>query len=180
MNEQIANILTILASLLTGGFLMVFIENQQISQKIANRYHQKMLPFFHCFTNYVKFVAVIRTFYKWNKSSSGYMNNLKDNVCEIARYGSLAIISGQNFSPNYFSVKEIEEICEKINNIWYLVDKDRSKFNNDIFFYDERIKNNDIVFEYLANTNLKYGKNNLERIFYLTFLVTFIQININL
>lgn len=108
------------------------------------------------------------------------MNNLKDNVCEIARYGSLAIISGQNFSPNYFSVKEIEEICEKINNIWYLVDKDRSKFNNDIFFYDERIKNNDIVFEYLANTNLKYGKNNLERIFYLTFLVTFIQININL
>lgn len=46
MEEQITNIITILTALLTGGFLMLFIENQQITTYVVERLHQRMNPFF--------------------------------------------------------------------------------------------------------------------------------------
>lgn len=51
MENQISNIITILTALLTGGFLMLFIENQQITTYVIERLHQRMNPFFHSFTN---------------------------------------------------------------------------------------------------------------------------------
>ena len=49
MENQISNIITILTALLTGGFLMLFIENQQITTYVIERLHQRMNPFFHSF-----------------------------------------------------------------------------------------------------------------------------------
>lgn len=46
MENQISNIITILTALLTGGFLMLFIENQQITTYVIERLHQRMNPFF--------------------------------------------------------------------------------------------------------------------------------------
>ena len=37
MENQISNIITILTALLTGGFLMLFIENQQITTYVIER-----------------------------------------------------------------------------------------------------------------------------------------------
>lgn len=46
MENQITNIITILTALLTGGFLMLFIENQQTTTYVIERLHQRMNPFF--------------------------------------------------------------------------------------------------------------------------------------
>ena len=45
MENQISNIITILTALLTGGFLMLFIENQQITTYVIERLHQGVLIF---------------------------------------------------------------------------------------------------------------------------------------
>ena len=39
MEEQVSIIITILAALLTGGFLMIFIESQQVASNMAERFH---------------------------------------------------------------------------------------------------------------------------------------------
>ena len=55
--QQISNLATILAALLTGGFLMMFIESQQVARNMAERFHFIMRPFFHSFTNYARFIS---------------------------------------------------------------------------------------------------------------------------
>ena len=39
MEEQVSIIVTVLAALLTGGFLMIFIESQQVANNMAERFH---------------------------------------------------------------------------------------------------------------------------------------------
>lgn len=119
MENQISNIITILTALLTGGFLMLFIENQQITTYVIERLHQRMNPFFHSFTNYVKFVSSFESCYIWRKCTSSYMKCLKQYVKDISIYGGKAITSGQDFSIYSFSATELDSICEKINGIWY-------------------------------------------------------------
>jgi len=57
MKEQISIKITILATLLTSGFLMIFIERQQVFNNIAERFYYKLRSFYHSFSNYVKFVS---------------------------------------------------------------------------------------------------------------------------
>ena len=45
MEEQVSIIVTVLAALLTGGFLMIFIESQQVANNMAERFHFIMHPF---------------------------------------------------------------------------------------------------------------------------------------
>lgn len=82
MENQISNIITILTALLTGGFLMLFIENQQITTYVIERLHQRMNPFFHSFTNYVKFVSSFESCYIWRKCTSSDSSGL--NVPPVA------------------------------------------------------------------------------------------------
>lgn len=111
MENQISNIITILTALLTGGFLMLFIENQQITTYVIERLHQRMNPFFHSFTNYVKFVSSFESCYIWRKCTSSYMKCLKQYVKDISIYGGKAITSGQDFSIYSFSATELDSIC---------------------------------------------------------------------
>ena len=108
MENQISNIITILTALLTGGFLMLFIENQQITTYVIERLHQRMNPFFHSFTNYVKFVSSFESCYIWRKCTSSYMKCLKQYVKDISIYGGKAITSGQDFSIYSFSATELD------------------------------------------------------------------------
>lgn len=91
MENQISNIITILTALLTGGFLMLFIENQQITTYVIERLHQRMNPFFHSFTNYVKFVSSFESCYIWRKCTSSYMKCLKQYVKDISESNSVAL-----------------------------------------------------------------------------------------
>lgn len=164
MEEQITNIITILTTLLTGGFLMLFIENQQTTTYVVERLHQRMNPFFHSFTNYVKFVSSFGSCYSWEKCTTPYMRTMKQYVRDISRYGGNAIISGQDFSIYSFSAEELDSICEEINNIWYCQDKSREDFYNNVGF-DENHANNfgEYSLEYLRGISPKYKNERLTK-----------------
>lgn len=135
MTEQISIIITILAALLTGGFLMVFIESQQVSSSVSERFHFVMNPFCHSFSNYVKFISSFKTCFRFNKTEdSPSLKELKNNIDELSRLGGKSIMSGQDYSADYFNAKELDSICNKINNIWYLIDNKRSVIYNRLIF----------------------------------------------
>lgn len=164
MENQITNIITILTALLTGGFLMLFIENQQTTTYVIERLHQRMNPFFHSFTNYVKFVSSFKSCFSWKKCTTSYMKSMKQCVEEISKYGGKAIISGQDFSIYSFNATELDSICEKINGIWYYEDKNISDFNNNVGFDENHAKNfGEYSLEYLKGISPKYNRERLTK-----------------
>ena len=124
MNEQFNIIVSILAALLTGGFLMIFIESQQVAGNVAERFHFAMTPFFHSFSNYVKFISSFRACFTFRVAeNSDYIKKLKDNIEKVGRLGGQSIVSGQDFPADYFTAEELDSICNTINNIWYYIDR---------------------------------------------------------
>lgn len=131
MEEQVSIIITILAALLTGGFLMIFIESQQVANNIAERFHFMMRPFFHSFTNYARFISSFKSCFNFGGiGTEGYMKRLRDNLEEISKLGGKSIMSGQEFPADYFTAKQLDSICKTINDIWYCTDKDYHGFQN--------------------------------------------------
>jgi len=120
---ELSIIIEILAALLTGGFLMIFIENQKTAGSVTERFHFVMNPFFRSFTNYVKFISFFKACFTFKVAKdSEYIKKLKDNVDRIGRLGVKPIVVGQDFPADHFTAKELDSICNTINNIWYLID----------------------------------------------------------
>lgn len=158
MDEQLSIIISILAALLTGGFLMIFIESQKVAGGVTDRFHFIMKPFYRDFSNYVKFISSFKTWFTFNVSDdSDYINRLKDNVEMIGRLGGISIVSGQDFPADYFSAKELETICNTINNIWYLIDQDINYFDNHIDFHSRHEqRSSEYTKKYLEALSPKY------------------------
>ncbi|MBP1616051.1 MAG: hypothetical protein H6Q13_3499, partial [Bacteroidetes bacterium] len=53
---ELSIVISILATLLTGGFLMIFIESQKVAGSVTERFHFIMHPFFRSFSSYVRFM----------------------------------------------------------------------------------------------------------------------------
>jgi hypothetical protein len=120
---ELSIIISILAALLTGGFLMIFIESQKVAGSVADRFHFVMNPFFRSFSNYVKFISSFKTCFTFKVTKdSEYIKRLKDNVDTVAGLGGKSIVSGRDYPADYFTAKELDSICKTINNIWYLID----------------------------------------------------------
>jgi len=135
MAEQLSIIITILAALLTGGFLMIFIESQQLAGSVTERFHFAMNPFFHRFNNYIKFISSFKTCFTFKViKDSDYVNRLKDNVEVVAKLGGQSIISGQDYPADYFTAKELDSICRTINDIWYCLDGKKNCIDKHLTF----------------------------------------------
>lgn len=137
MDEQLSIIISILTALLTGGFLMIFIESQQVADSVAERFHFGMNPFFHSFSNYVKFISSFKTHFTFKVTKdSCYIKRLKANVDIIARLGGRSIVSGQDYPAHYFTAKELNSICETINDIWYCIDGNQDEIDKHLDFHN--------------------------------------------
>lgn len=116
-------LLSILTSIITGGFIIVFVEIGNRKNRENDKHDQIMMPFMH------KLSAVLR-FICWCSSRIVYPNEMNANEDEFKKlmnvvggYGGRLIVSGGDFGVNYFSAEQIEIICKQINNIWYYHDK---------------------------------------------------------
>lgn len=129
MEEQISILITILAALLTGGFLMIFIESQQVAYNMSERFHFIMRPFLHSFTNYTKFIASFKSCFRFRGTETETnMGKLVRNLELISKLGENSILSGQEYPTDYFSSKQLNSVCESINDIWNRIDKDYNGF----------------------------------------------------
>lgn len=116
-------LLSILTSIITGGFILVFMEVGNRKNRENDRYDQIMSPFMHKLSAYFRFLNWCSHRIKYPKPLNEYEKEFKLLIDEIARYGGRAIISGGDYGINYFSTAKLNNVCLSINNIWYYHDK---------------------------------------------------------
>lgn len=117
--------LAILTSIITGGFVLVFVEIGNRKSRENDRYEQIMRPFMHRLSALFRFVSWSRSYIEYPKHKDSYVEEFKNLVERIGNYGGRAIMSGGDYGVNYFTASKLEEIALDINNIWYYHDKMR-------------------------------------------------------
>lgn len=114
--------ITIITTVLVGGCILVFVENQHIVGDVTNRFQSVMRPFYIKLTNYAKFAySCLTAIMAADKAGREFENTIKENCKEIQGIASQSILSG-NITP-YLKAAELDIICESINNVWYLCDR---------------------------------------------------------
>ena len=123
--ESVLNILLpILTSIITGGFILVFVEIGNRMNRENDRYDQIMRPFIHKLSAYFRFIDWCRGGILYPKELNEYETNFKHLIEGISTYGGKLINSGGDFAIDNFSSKELQVICEnQISNIWYYYNK---------------------------------------------------------
>lgn len=115
-------LLSILTSIITGGFILVFVEIGNRKNRENDRYDQIMVPFMHKLSSYFRFINWCCFRIKYPTEMTGCENEFKLLVKEIGRYGGRVLTAGGDYGVDFFSAKELNDICHKINNIWYYHD----------------------------------------------------------
>jgi len=161
MNNHVEIAVSILTSLLTGGFLLFFVENQHIEKDVVNRFYSTMKPFYNKLTNYLKFVNWSKSIIQYSDRNATYISDLILIIDEISRIAGNSIISGNDIPV--MKAKEINKLCNDINQIWYLYDKgwfvtEHISINKDnsFQFSEKQIK------EALAAYSVKYNKSTVD------------------
>lgn len=121
MSTQIDIATIILATLLTGGFILFFVENQHVENDVIHRYHSLMDPYYHKLSLYLKFVYFINSRMSYSDLNVGYSRDFKSLIDNLAKIGSIIHISGKDVT--YKSSEQLESLNKKISNVWYYNDK---------------------------------------------------------
>lgn len=115
--------LAILTSIITGGFVLVFVEIGNRKNRENDKHDQIMAPFMHKLSAFFRYISWSSSHIRYPKPLEGYEKKFKELVDEIGGYGGRAITSGGDYGIDYFSAEELDSIAFDINNIWYYHDK---------------------------------------------------------
>ena len=147
-------VITVLAALLTGGFLILTIENVHLSASVSDRYYSVMKPFFHKLTKYVEFIKMVRYHFRFQQTNNEYAQDLKQIIDTIANLKRQSVV-GLDISGSAFTAKELDDFCEKtIGNVWYFASEKWNLIKDDVGFDNKNI--DDITIEYLNEVSEKY------------------------
>ena len=116
-------LLSILTSIITGGFILVFVEIGNRKNRENDRYDQIMRPFMHKLSSYFRFLCWCSHHITYPSKLNAYEQEFKRLVEEIGRYGGRSITSGGDYGIGYFTAAELNKICLKISEIWNSYDK---------------------------------------------------------
>lgn len=120
--------LAILSAIITGGFVLIYVELSNKKARETDNYEQLMRPFMHKLSAYFRFVSWCQTKIRIPREGLlGGEREFKKVLDELASYGGRAIISGGDYRVNSFSAEQLYNIStNKINHLWYLVDNEHS------------------------------------------------------
>lgn len=119
--ESIA--LSILTSIITGGFVLVLVEIGNRKNRENDRYELLMHPFMHKLSAYFRFIGWCKSHIIYPQTLNDSEANFKALVNKIGGYGGKSIVSGDDYGIDYFNAEELYNITFDINNIWYWHDK---------------------------------------------------------
>lgn len=130
MEEQVSIIVSIIVALLTGGFIILFLENQHVGANVIERYHFVMKPFMHRLSNYFKFLFSAKVYFSIKrgikKDEAEYVFKFNDLMDRLGHYAHPCVMSGQDYPVSKFTAKQLDDICVDINNVWYYWDRKRN------------------------------------------------------
>lgn len=96
---------------------MLFIESQKLSSNVIDRFQGIMKPFYYKLSNYMKFVSSFRSAIVIDTvKGDDRIKGLKEDIDDFAR-----LCVAYDLPTGYYGGKELEELCDRINNLWYLI-----------------------------------------------------------
>ena len=149
--------LTIQTSLLTGAILVLFLENKHLEQDTTDRFYERIKPFYHKLTLFAKLVQEFDFAHKYNPKVKNRMCiATKQTIKNLSTLAGRSIITGSDLQ--IMPSKEIEHLCESINNIWYTHDHYKNDYDEYISFVDYNIRSHlNQIKEALIAYNPKYS-----------------------
>lgn len=153
--------LAILTSIITGGFVLVFVEIGNRKNREDDKHDQVMAPFMHKLSAFFRYISWSSSHIRYTKPLEGYEKKFKELIDEIGGYGDKAITSGGDYSIDFFSAEKLDNIAFDINNIWYYYDKMHpcrltwdSRMRPDSFILKELKEINPIYLKEIVNVEL--------------------------
>lgn len=139
MEEQVSIIVSMIVALLTGGFIILFLENQHVGANVIERYHFVMKPFMHRLSNYFKFLFSAKVYFSikrgTKKDEAEYVFEFNDLMDRLGHFAHPCIMSGQDYPVSKFTAKQLDDICNEINNVWFYWD-DKQNYMRDYCTYN--------------------------------------------
>jgi len=120
-----STVLTILSAVITGGFVLVFIEIGNRKNRENDRYRLIMEPFMRKLCAYFRYVDWMAKRIIYPKKLNENEQEFKYLVETMAHHGGELIVGGGDYSLNHFTAKQLHLIGYGINNIWYYHDRMR-------------------------------------------------------
>lgn len=150
--------LTIQTSLLTGAILVLFLENKHLEQNITDRYYERIKPFYHKLTLFAKLVQEFDFAYKYNSKVQHRMcKETKQTIKNLTALAGRSILLGTDLQ--IMPSKDIDKLCNDINNIWYTHDRYRNEYTSYINFVDYNLRGHlDQIKEAIIAYDPKYSK----------------------
>lgn len=152
-----SHIISFLAALLTGGFLMLFIESQKLSASVTDRFQRIMKPFYHKLSNYLRVAYYFNRSMKIdNRDDDDRIAVLKHDLDKFSK-----ICSESDLPTGYYSEVRLFDTCNRINNVWLYINNSylRQFFTLDshcISMVEDRLR------VYVAEVSHKYDNTSLD------------------
>lgn len=146
--------LAILTSIITGGFVLVFVEIGNRKNRENDKHDQIMAPFMHKLSAFFRYISWSSSHIIYPKPLDGYEEDFKNLIEEIGGYGGRAITSGGDYGIDYFTSEKLYKIAFDINNIWYFHDK----MHPCRLTWDNRIHSDEFITKELKEINPVYLK----------------------
>ena len=118
-------VLAILTSIITGGFVLVFVEIGNRKNRENDLHDQIMTPFMHKLSSYFRYVSWVSHSIIYPEELNENDQHFRDLVEAMAKHGHKLIMSGGDYNVDEFTAKKLNKIALDINNIWYCHDKMR-------------------------------------------------------
>lgn len=155
MSSQIDIATTILSALLTGGFILFFLENQHIERDVIERFRSIMDPYYHKLNRYLQLVYFLRGRIQYTDNSMGWIPEIKTITDEFAYLGSLSYTDG--YPMKYLKASQLDNLNHKINQLWYFYDKGSGTTNHISFDPDRaHIFSDEVVWDTLSSISDKF------------------------
>lgn len=144
--EYISFTTSILTSILTGGVLVLFIENQHITSFVWTRYESIMSPFLHRLTCIIQWISTCNFAMEPPLNPNKVLEKYKEKMNCFRKLNFATIMDGRDIPLDYLSAKELDKVCCAINNIWDYGQRNYELLKG-IFF-------NDVVYDDTAKEKL--------------------------
>lgn len=138
---ETSHAISFLSAILTGGFLMLFIESQKLSSGVIDRIQGIMKPFYYKLSNYMRVAYYFHRSMKIdNRDNDNRITTLKHDLDNFSK-----LCLEYDIPTASYNETQLENLCNGINNVWlYLTNSYLRQFftldSHCISIAEERLK----------------------------------------
>lgn len=123
---EVQYVLSILTSIITGGFVLVYVEIGNRINRENDRCETLITPFMRKISAYCRFISYYEPLIiskECDDNEKEKQKHLKSILERIAKKGKNLINSGVNYTVDSFTYNELRMLAEDINNLWFWYEK---------------------------------------------------------